>query len=188
MQCDVLVVGSGILGVTSAYYIKKNSPEKEVLLVDMLAGPGSGNTGRSNGMFRNTFTSLDNQILSESSIDFYLNTQAQGVDLGIQKIGYLWLLGEQKASKYEKHIERMQENGLVDIKLYIRRELENLIDFQPAPTSEESTLMGIEPVSLGIFGPKCGRLAPEKLVSFYIDMFAKIGGKTLFNCKIERIL
>lgn len=187
MQCDVLVIGSGILGTVSAYYIKKNNPERDVILVDMLASPGSGNTGRSNGMFRNTFTSLDNQILADNSIDFYLEAQSQGADLGIQKIGYLWLLDEKKASIYEKQIQRMRENG-IDVNVYTKTELEKKMNFQPSPASDESLVMGLKPVSEGVFGSKCGRLAPEKLVSFYIDKFVKIGGKTIFNHKVMRIV
>jgi FAD-dependent oxidoreductase domain-containing protein 1 len=187
MDCDILVIGSGIFGVTSAYYIKKNNPDRDVILVDSKGSAGQGNTGRSNGMFRNTFTSIDNQILSNSSIDFYLGIQSSGTDLGIQQIGYLWLLDDEKVSKFSKSIEKMKENN-IDIRLLSVKELESIINFVASPNSEESRLLDLKPVSVGVFGPKCGRLAPEKLVDFYLEGFKSMGGKTIFNCNINRII
>ncbi len=87
-----------MLGVSSAYYIQKNSPGKKVLLIDRLADVGQANTGRSNAMFRNTFSSVDNQVLSNASIDYYLHVQNDlGVDIGVDSVGYLWLMTEKQA-------------------------------------------------------------------------------------------
>ena len=94
-ECDILVIGAGNMGVASAYHLKKNNPEKDVLVVDRYGAPGQGNTGRSNAMFRNTFSSKDNQILSDASIDFFLHVQEElKADIGLQQIGYLWLMSE----------------------------------------------------------------------------------------------
>jgi len=87
------------MGMTSAYHLKKNNPGKRVLVIDRYGAPGQGNTGRSNAMFRNTFSSSDNQVLSNSSIDFYLHQQEElKIDIGLQKIGYLWLMDERQLS------------------------------------------------------------------------------------------
>lgn len=72
------------MGVASAFHLKKNNPDKKILLIDRFGAPGQGNTGRSNAMFRNTFSSADNQVLSNSTIDFYLHLQDElKVDLGL---------------------------------------------------------------------------------------------------------
>ncbi len=63
---DVLVVGAGIFGMASAYYIKKSSPEKNVLAIDRFGDVAQGNTGRSNAMYRNMFTSADNRTLTRT--------------------------------------------------------------------------------------------------------------------------
>src|SRR5712692_2543029 len=98
-RVDVLVVGAGILGMASAYHILKNNPDKKVLVVDRYGSPGQGNTGRSNAMFRNTFSSRDNQVLSNASIDFYLHVQQEmNEDIGLQQIGYLWLMDKEQLS------------------------------------------------------------------------------------------
>ncbi len=84
---DVLVIGAGILGVSSAYHIKKNSPEKRVLLIDRYGDAGQANTGRSNAMFRNTFSSVDNQDLVNASIDYYIHVQKDlDIDIGVDLV------------------------------------------------------------------------------------------------------
>jgi len=96
---DIIVVGAGIMGLASAYHLKRSNPSKSVLVLDRFGAPGQGNTGRSNAMFRNTFTSSDNQVLANTSIDFYLHLQNElKLDIGLQLIGYLWLLSESQAA------------------------------------------------------------------------------------------
>ncbi|HEY6282609.1 MAG TPA: FAD-binding oxidoreductase, partial [Nitrososphaerales archaeon] len=112
-EYDVVVIGAGIMGVASAYHLKNNNPNKRILVVDRYGAAGQGNTGRSNAMFRNTFSSSDNQILSNSSIDFYTHVQEElKVDLGLQKIGYEWLMDEKQLSKSEPFLKGMEKNGI----------------------------------------------------------------------------
>ena len=101
------------MGVASAYHLKKNNPSKRILVVDRYGAPGQGNTGRSNAMFRNTFSSTDNQTLSNSSIDFYVHIQEElKVDVGLQKIGYLWLMDDSQLSRSEPFLNVMERNGI----------------------------------------------------------------------------
>ena len=182
-QYDVIVVGAGIMGVASAYYLKKNSPRKRILVVDRYSSPGQGNTGRSNATFRNTFSSPDNQILSNSTIDFFTHIQEElKVDIGLQKIGYLWLMDETQLSQSEPFLRGMEEKGVKTIR-YGKQDLVNLLptmvnDFG---SNEEAELMELPPVDGGIFGPKCGRLDPDKLVRFYADEFVRAGGMFAFD-------
>lgn len=180
---DVVVVGAGIMGVASAYHLQKNNPGKRILVVDRYGGPGQGNTGRSNAMFRNTFSSLDNQTLSNSSIDFYSHVQEElKVDIGLQKIGYLWLMDETQLSISEPYLRGMERNGIETVR-YGKEDLRRLLPSMVAEfgSNEEAALMELLPVAGGVFGPKCGGLDPDKLVRFYADEFVKAGGKFAFN-------
>lgn len=171
------------MGVASAYHLKKNNPSKRILVVDRYGAPGQGNTGRSNAMFRNTFSSSDNQILSNSSIDFYTHVQEElKVDIGLQKIGYLWLMDEMQLSKSEPFLRGMEKNGIQ----VVRQGKEDLRRLLPSMITEfgsggEAALMNLPPVNGGIFGPKCGRLDPDKLTRFYAGEFVKAGGTFAFN-------
>ena len=186
---DIAIVGAGILGLSCAYHLKKNNPAKDILVLDRFGDIAQGNTARSNAMFRNTFTSADNLTLSDSSIDFYLDTQRSGKDLGLKKTGYLWVMSERQLSSNEKHIRKMQEKG-IETKLFDKPELEKAIPSMRTEfrDDEESELIGLEDIAGALFGIKCGRLDPQKLSRFYADEFAKLGGKISFNTNVKRLL
>jgi glycine/D-amino acid oxidase-like deaminating enzyme len=178
------------MGVASAYYLKKNNPGKQILVVDRYGAPGQGNTGRSNATFRNTFSSRDNQILSNSTIDFFLHIQGElKVDIGLQRIGYLWLMDEAQLSRSEPFLRGMEGNG-IEIIRYARGDLRRLLPSMATDfgSNEEAALMGLPPVDEGIFGPKCGRLDPDKLVRFYANEFVKAGGTLAFNTDVEAVV
>jgi FAD-dependent oxidoreductase domain-containing protein 1 len=181
-------VGAGILGLSCAYYLKKNNQQKSILVIDRFRDIAQGNTARSNAMFRNTFTSIDNLILSDSSIDFYLTTQMSGVNLGLRKSGYLWLMSERQLSLNEKYVEKMLQND-IELKRYDRHDLKRMVpslvtDFR----SEEARLLKIPDVAGAVFGMKCGRLDPEKLSRFYANNFLRLGGKIAFNTDVKRLV
>ena len=185
---DVLVIVAGILGVASAYYLKKNNPRKSVLLVDRIGAPGQGNTGRSNAMYRNTFSSSDNQVLSDRSIDFYRSVQSEGHDIGLQQIGYLWLMTSEGMSKSEGFVERMRNNG-ISVTDYASDEQKSIV---PALRTNfegdaEAALMGLGKVEGGLFGPKCGRLDPDKLTRSYAEGYAKSGGESAYSTNVEKL-
>lgn len=179
----MLVVGAGILGMASAYHILKNNRNKKVLVVDRYGGFGQGNTGRSNAMFRNTFSSSDNQTLANASIDFYLNVQEKmKVDIGLQQIGYLWLMDDSQLSASEPFLEGMKKNGIEFLRLDRSELVARLHGVVLDPEGDgRSSLLGLPRVAAGLFGPKCGRLDPDKLVRFYARGFIEMGGKFAFG-------
>ena len=187
---DVVVVGAGIMGVASACYLQKNNPRKKILVVDRYGSAGQGNTGRSNAMFRNTFSSSDNQNLANASIDYYLHVQEeQKIDLGLQKIGYLWLMDETQQSKSEPYLERMERNS-IEVVRYGREDLKRMLPGMVTrfDSDEQAKLMGLPSVDGGVFGPKCGRLDPDKLVRFYAREFVEAGGEFAFNVDVQGML
>jgi len=178
------------MGVASAYHLKKNSPSKRILVVDRYGAPGQGNTGRSNAMFRNTFSSRDNQILSNSSIDFYAHIQEElKVDIGLQKIGYLWLMDDSQLSRSEPFLKGMEGNE-IEIVREGREDLRRLLPSMVTAfgSDEAAALMGLPPVDGGVFGPKCGRLDPDKLVRFYAGEFMKAGGSFAYNTEATALV
>jgi len=177
------------MGVASAYYLQKNNPSKRILVVDRHSSPGQGNTGRSNATFRNTFSSSDNQVLSNSTIDFFIHVQEElKVDVGLQKIGYMWLMDEAQLSRSEPYLNEMEENG-IEIVRYGKQDLVRLLPSMVTDfgSNEEAAMMELPPVEGGIFGPKCGRLDPDRLVKFYADEFVKAGGTFAFNTDARRL-
>jgi glycine/D-amino acid oxidase-like deaminating enzyme len=187
---DIVVVGAGILGLSAAYHLLKNSPGKSVLVIDRMGDVGQGNTARANALFRNTFTSIDNRILADTSINFYLHVQNDlGLDLGVELLGYLWTMSSKQLSANSKHVARMISNG-IEIREYDGNELRSLIPglVTAFDGNEEASVMNLSDIDAGVFGAKCGRLDPDKLVRYYRDQFLRLGGKIALNTKVDALI
>jgi FAD-dependent oxidoreductase domain-containing protein 1 len=187
-EFDIVVVGAGILGMSAAYHLMKGNPGKKVLVVDREAAVAQGNTGRSNAMFRNTFTSVDNQRLADASISYYHSVQDSGIDIGVDPIGYLWTMSERGLSKSASHVSKMKENG-IEMRYITSDDLERQIPgfLTSAGGSEQGKAMGLEDVAGAYLGSKCGRLAPEKLVEHYRAEFIRLGGRLFLGADVVKL-
>jgi glycine/D-amino acid oxidase-like deaminating enzyme len=176
-----LVVGAGIIGLSSAYHIKKTHPDLSLLVIDRYAAAGQGDTAKSNAALRDTFTSTTNRNLAKSSIEFYKHVQSElGFNLNLDMVGYLWLLNKQQLNGFEEIELEMREQG-TRFRTYDVQELDAMIpDFIPKPSTEPSRLMGLEAVEKGFFGIDCGTVAPELIVKFYENELRKLGVKFQF--------
>jgi len=74
-EYDAVVVGAGLLGLSTAYYIKKMNPEKRVIVVDKMGAAGQGNTAKSAAMFRSFFYSQTNLALVDTTIECFKHVQ-----------------------------------------------------------------------------------------------------------------
>jgi FAD-dependent oxidoreductase domain-containing protein 1 len=95
---DVVVVGGGILGLASAYYIKELNQGLSVAVFEKEADVGQGNTSRSVGGFRQgIFTSRVNQMLAETTVRHYREVERSGeASLNMRYVGYLILMNQQR--------------------------------------------------------------------------------------------
>ena len=187
---DTIIVGAGIIGMSTAYHLQKNNPRKKILVIDKEPGAGQGNTAKGAGMFRNTFSSRTNQILSDTSIDFYVHLQNEmNYDIRLKKTGYLWLLSRRQFDEHSQIIKKMMNHG-IEIKMLEKDELEKIpkLNLELDKTDEEAQYMGLENVDKGLLGLKCGELDQSELVRFYKEEFEKLGGETLFNTKVDALI
>ncbi|UCE09300.1 MAG: FAD-binding oxidoreductase [Candidatus Thorarchaeota archaeon] len=190
---DVVIVGAGVLGVATAYYIQKNSPEKTVLIVDRYLAAGQANTAMSAAAVRNMFASSTNQLLTDTSIKYFEHVQNEiGYDLLFEKCGYLWLLSDIQFNNdsVKTWMERMERSG-ISYHVYNKQELKEMIpglnvDFEG---DEEAELMNLQEVSWGLFGADCGVLDPTRLVEYYLEEFKKIcHEKPRFGVDVQELL
>jgi FAD-dependent oxidoreductase domain-containing protein 1 len=190
---DIIVVGAGILGVATAYYLQKNSPDKTILLVDSLPDAGQANTAMSAAAIRNMFSSSTNQLLTDTSINFFRHIQEDlNFDLTLHFCGYLWLLSNQQYNEptVQAWMQHMEANDIA-YRAIEKSELEKLLPslVTEFPSDEEATLMNLNPIDYALFGAECGVLDPSLLVQFYKDQFLKLTKvKPRFNLTVERLL
>jgi len=187
-EYDAVIVGAGILGLSTAYHIKRRLPEGKILVIDKLSGPGRGNTAKSAGMFRCFFYSRTNFYLADSSIEFYRHVQESGFNLGLKWIGYLWLFSEDQFKKLKPILSEMEKRG-AEYRIYSREELENKLELNvKAAETEEGKFMNLENVELGLFVPKAGKIDVDRLVEYYETEFKRMGGEVRYGVTAEEIV
>ncbi|MFX1319667.1 MAG: FAD-dependent oxidoreductase, partial [Promethearchaeota archaeon] len=190
---DIIVVGAGIMGVASAYYLQKNNPDKTILLVDSQPDAGQANTAMSAAAVRNMFASTTNQLLTDTTIDFFRHIQEDlKFNLALHFCGYLWLLSDQqfKDPSVQNWMQCMETND-ISYRVIERPELQNSLPslVTEFPDDEEASLMNLKPVDYALFGSECGVLDPSLLVKFYKEEFLKLARvKPRFNHTVNKLL
>ena len=189
VEYDAVIVGAGILGLSTAYHIKCEHPNAKILVVDKYNAVGQGSTAKSASAFRCFFSSYTNYVLSRSSIEFYRHLQENlGVDLKLQQIGYLWLLDEES---YAELLLILKTLGKEDFwyQEYEEAELARKLGVQTDLTGdEEAQLMGLGNVHKGIFIPNAGIVDADCIVKFYESEFLRLGGEIQCGVKVEKLL
>jgi glycine/D-amino acid oxidase-like deaminating enzyme len=189
MDCDVLVIGAGILGLSTAYHVKLANPDIHVVVVDRFGGPGQGNSAKSEGGFRNLFTSETNFLLADSTIDWMLHLEGElGLHVGVSMIGYLFLLNEEQYSGQREAWDRI--GGRAEMRVLDRGELEEMI---PALVTrfgedEESELLGLRDVDYGVLGIKCGTVDADALTRAYEELFLGLGGEVRYGTEVTGLV
>ncbi|MHA1202585.1 MAG: NAD(P)/FAD-dependent oxidoreductase [Candidatus Heimdallarchaeaceae archaeon] len=188
---DVVIIGAGIFGMATAYHILKNNKNLKVMVVDKAASAGSGNTAQSAAMYRDTFSSEVNLVLSSTTRDFFKYVQNDlGVNLSLKDITYLWLMDRVQFESNKHAVESMLDNNVrIEIldKDDIKQKIPDLVtDFND---TENAELLGLKNIDYGILGHDCGELDADKITrDFYENEFKKLGGKTLYSTRIKKIV
>ena len=189
MYRDVLVIGAGAIGLSSALHLKRLNPEKSVMVVDRLGGPGQGNTAKCAGIFLNLATTELNYFLSDSTIDWFYHLQRDlGHNLGLTQYGYLYLLDGDRYRRVEGPIEEARDIG-VEIQTYEKEEVERLLpDLVTTFGEEETELMSLKPVEYGVLSRRCGSIDADGLTRALEAEFLKLGGEVSYNTTVERLI
>ena len=173
---DVVIVGAGILGLASGLHILRCHSDTDLLVIDRLNGPGRGNTAKSAAAYRDMFTSPVNRRLSTGSIAFYEDVQERKGRLGLRRVGYLWLMTEEKLARYGPVLEYMAHAGII---------------FDVLEPNELSKLLpGLEvgDVIKGILGSRCGILNQNHLSAYYEEEVSRYGGRFDYGTEVSSLL
>ncbi len=84
----------------------------------------------------------------------------------------------------------MTKNG-IELRTYTRdelgRSLPEIVTTFGALNLEAST-MDLEEIDAAVFGVKCGKIEPDRLVKFYYDQFTVLGGRCQFNTRAMKLI
>ncbi|MCS7136942.1 MAG: FAD-binding oxidoreductase [Candidatus Caldarchaeum sp.] len=186
---DIIVVGGGILGLASAYYMKLHNKNLSVVVVDKEKEVGQGNTARSVGGYRQgIFTSRVNQVLAETTIQNFREAETSGeAKLGMNEVGYLIVMDKHRYSKVAGVVESFIQQGKARL-----LEAPKLTEYFGMQTSfqgdEEAEMLGIENVVYGLFAPRCGFLDVDKVVGMYKKRCKDVGVEFILGKHVDSLI
>jgi glycine/D-amino acid oxidase-like deaminating enzyme len=188
IECDTLIVGAGIIGLSTAYHLKKRDPSLKVLVMDRLGAAGQGSTAKSAAAFRCLFASRTNFALADSSAEFYRHVQDDlRFDLKLRWAGYLWFFDEDGYRRMLPVLKDLANKGF-KYEEYDEGELARKLEMHTSfANDDEAQMMNLGNVHKGIVIPKAGLIDVDCLVKFYESEFLRMGGKILYSAKVEEV-
>ena len=182
---DLIIIGAGISGLTTAYYIKKWSPSTSVLVIEKAPTFGQGNTSKAEAAFRDLFSDDTHFKMNHSSINFYTHLQEElKIDLGLKKIGYLFAVERNNDSLLNRFAELSKKTSL---EILSKSQLDSLGYLKTVPDSEERKLLNLEVIEHGVLGKNCGVLDQEKLCNYYFSEGVKMGIEYQFGTQVKNL-
>ena len=185
LDANIAVIGGGFTGLSAAYYLKKNSPNLRVVLLEA-RGCGNGASGR-NGAMLLTMTedrymqwtgdpSLDKRIyeLTTDNIVRLRNLSAMfSVDTELEQNGALQVCNTKEiAEDGRSFIEKARTAGM---------------PFEFWSREKISSAIGTSVYEAALFDPNSGQLHPGKLVALFKTAAESVGVEIFENTPIMHI-
>lgn len=180
---DLVIIGAGITGLSSAYHLLKNHRDLRIKIVEKAPTFAQGNTAKSDAAFRDIFTSDINYKLSSSSISFYKHIQEDlHFNLGMKFNGYLFLLDERNIkSKTIEGIIRKTKSEIIG-----QEEIKEM-GFKLNIDPDVMKVMNLKGIAGGLLGKNCGILEPDLISSFYESELRKMGAEFSYNTTVRKL-
>ncbi len=167
-KADVVVIGGGVMGASSAYHLVK-AGVKDVVLLEKDAYFGQGATGRCAGGVRYQFATEINIQLSIASLGMIERFQEEtGQDPLYRKCGYLFVLTN------ASDVERFQHNVALQNDLGVNTEW-----FDGDEVRKRLPQMVFPDALGGSWHDQDGLADPNSIVMGYIKRFRELGGTAL---------
>jgi len=167
---DIVIAGAGIVGLTTAYQIKKMRPSLKVKVLEKEAGPALHQTGRNSGVvhtgvyYKPGSLKAKNCIEGRKELLHFCNEHT----IAYQKKQKLIVATDPKEFPRLREIyNRGKENGVPNIRLISQAEVKEL---EPNITAIEALLV-----------PECHIIDYKKVASSLCNWILRNDGEILFN-------
>ena len=161
---DVVVVGAGILGASTAYFLRK-SGVKKVLLIER-GDPASGGTGKSAAIVRSYYSVPVMARLAQEAVSLFHNLEAEiGVDGGFHATGFTQLVPPDWVNTAKELVAMHQSLG---------------VDTDFVPESDwERRFPWLEQDGIGaiVFEASSGYADPVQTTEGFVAAFQRDGGE-----------
>jgi sarcosine oxidase subunit beta len=162
-QFDGVVIGAGISGAATAYYLKRLGMEK-VLLLERDA-PAAGGTGKSAAIVRQHYSTKLMGRLAMTSIGIFKELEDElGCETGYRAAGYVFLAPRDGAEVAKRNVEMQQALG-IETEWLTKEELEERFDW-----------LNCDGLVGGAFETRGGYADPVQSTEAYVRGFEALGG------------
>ncbi|KMS76717.1 sarcosine oxidase subunit beta [Streptomyces viridochromogenes] len=166
-HASVVVIGGGVMGTSIAYHLAR-AGVRDVVLVerDELA---SGSTSKAAGGVRAQFSDELNVRLGARSLEAFGRFEEEtGYDIGLHRVGYLFLLSTpEEVAGFEAGVRLQNSLGVPS----------RMID--PAEARRLSPLISTDGLLAAAYSPDDGHCTPESVVHGYASAARQYGARIL---------
>jgi sarcosine oxidase, subunit beta len=173
-SADVVVIGAGVTGAATGYYLAKHGLKVLVLERDF---PCAGSTGRCIGGIRAQFShDLTIRVMIESVRMFRGLGDELGDDVEWYQGGYMFLAFDEKRKQAFLDAIAIQKTYGLNVSYITPDECEKI-----APGLDPTGLLG------GAYCPTDGQANPFKVTYGYLEGIKRLGGGLVVGCDVKRV-
>lgn len=166
---DVVIIGGGIMGLSTAYHLLRRRPTLRLVVLEKGPFLGCGSTSKAAGGFRHQFDTEINIRLSLLSVQMMERfPEDPGAPLSLHFCGYLFLLTR------PEDVERFRAQVALQRRLGVPTEWLDGDEIR-----RRLPMMRLDDVIAGTFCPRDGLLSPMDLVNGYAAGIRRLGGLLL---------
>ena len=172
---DVVIVGGGVIGLSTAYHLARAGVERVVLLERH--GFGSGSTCKAAGGVRANFSDEVNVVLGLRSLEAFESFATEfDQEIDLHQPGYLFLVDN------EDDLQLFRASSELHRSLGIESHL-----LGPDEAQRLSPLISTEGLLAGLHTPRDGHCTPESVVLGYTRAARRAGATLVSGCEVTGI-
>jgi sarcosine oxidase subunit beta len=173
ISTDVLVVGAGAIGASTAYHL--SSRGVRVVVAEAFGGPAQGSTGRSFASVRAQWADDLNIELSWRSIQAYRDFPARhGIEVGYRPSGYLFLAPEHVWDAQLEAVALQRAHGVP-------------VDVLGLADARRITPFATAGLGGATWGTADGVVDPHLATAAYLGLARRSGARVLFGSRVTGI-
>ncbi len=173
---DVVIIGGGVMGASTAYHLAKRGGVT-VTLLEKAPSFGEGSTGLCAGGIRHQFSTEVNIRLSIESIAMLERFPEElGQDIGLNQLGYLFLLDN------EADMARFRANVALQNRLGVES-----VTLTPEELARRLPYLNLEGIVGGTFYHRDGLADPHSVVQGYVKGARRLGASLFTDAPVTGI-
>ncbi len=175
MHYEVIVIGGGIIGLSTAYYLSKMGVKVAVFEKNY---PGYGSTSRCIGGIRQQFSSKSSILVAKESVRLFKKMEKEfGFSIDFKQTGYLMLAYTEEQEKAFKNNVKLQKSLGINVELLSPEDAKKIV---PG--------LNIEGVRIATFSPEDGQGFPFLVLKGFYKGILKNGGEIFIKKGVSKII